>query len=123
MGLGAQVPPQTMMRFAVPAYLVGLAFLVAVALFGDVANGARRWLHVGVTRFQPSEMMKLALPLMLAWYFHKHETSLKLRNFGVAAMLLIIPLGLIARQPDLGTAALVGMMSSIAATPKLRSLS
>ena len=108
MWLVAQVPPQTMMRFAVPAYLIGLAFLVAVALFGDVANGARRWLHVGVTRFQPSEMMKLALPLMLAWYFHKHETTLKLRNFAVAAMLLIVPLGLIARQPDLGTAALVG---------------
>src|ERR1700682_3500732 len=64
MWLVAQVPPQTMMRFAVPAYVVGLAFLVAVALFGDVVNGARRWLHVGVTRFQPSEMMKLALPLM-----------------------------------------------------------
>jgi rod shape determining protein RodA len=108
MWLVAQVPPQTMMRFAVPAYVVGLAFLVAVALFGDVVNGARRWLHVGVTRFQPSEMMKLALPLMLAWYFHKHETSLKLRNFAVAALLLVVPLGLIARQPDLGTAALVG---------------
>ena len=108
MWLVAQVHPQTMMRFAVPAYVIGLAFLVAVALFGDVVNGARRWLHVGVTRFQPSEMMKLALPLMLAWYFHKHETSLKLRNFAVAAMLLIVPLGLIARQPDLGTAALVG---------------
>ncbi|MFN2644343.1 MAG: rod shape-determining protein RodA [Burkholderiales bacterium] len=108
MWLVAQVPPQTMMRFAMPAYVVGLAFLIAVALFGDVANGARRWLHVGVTRFQPSEMMKLALPLMLAWYFHKHETTLKLRNFAVAALLLIVPLGLIARQPDLGTAALVG---------------
>jgi len=108
MWLVAQVHPQTMMRFAVPAYVIGLAFLVAVALFGDVVNGARRWLHVGVTRFQPSEMMKLALPLMLAWYFHKHETSLKLRNFAVSALLLIVPLGLIARQPDLGTAALVG---------------
>jgi rod shape determining protein RodA len=108
MWLVAQVGPQTMMRFAVPAYLVGLAFLVAVALFGDVVNGARRWLHVGVTRFQPSEMMKLALPMMLAWYFHKHETTLKLRNFGIAALLLIVPLGLIVRQPDLGTAALVG---------------
>jgi rod shape determining protein RodA len=108
MWLVAQVAPQTMMRFAVPAYVVGLAFLIAVALFGDVVNGARRWLHVGVTRFQPSEMMKLALPLMLAWYFHKHETSLKLRNFAVAAILLVVPLGLIARQPDLGTAALVG---------------
>jgi rod shape determining protein RodA len=108
MWLVAQVPPQTMMRFAVPAYLIGLAFLVAVALFGDVVNGARRWLHVGVTRFQPSEMMKLALPLMLAWYFHKHESTLKLRNFAVAALILVVPLGLIARQPDLGTAALVG---------------
>ena len=108
MWLVAQVAPQTMMRFAVPAYVIGLAFLIAVALFGDVVNGARRWLHVGVTRFQPSEMMKLALPLMLAWYFHKHETALKLRNFAVAALLLIVPLGLIARQPDLGTAALVG---------------
>jgi rod shape determining protein RodA len=108
MWLVAQVPPQTMMRFAVPAYLVGLAFLVAVALFGDVVNGARRWLHVGVTRFQPSEMMKLALPLMLAWYFHKHEQTLRLSNFAVGALILIVPLGLIARQPDLGTAALVG---------------
>jgi rod shape determining protein RodA len=108
MWLVAQVHPQTMMRFAVPAYVIGLAFLLAVALFGDVVNGARRWLHVGVTRFQPSEMMKLALPLMLAWYFHKHETALKLRNFAVGALLLIVPLGLIVRQPDLGTAALVG---------------
>jgi rod shape determining protein RodA len=108
MWLVAQVHPQTMMRFAVPAYVIGLAFLIAVALFGDVVNGARRWLHVGVTRFQPSEMMKLALPLMLAWYFHKHETTLKLRNFAIAALLLVVPLALIARQPDLGTAALVG---------------
>jgi rod shape determining protein RodA len=108
MWLVAQVSPQTLMRFAVPAYLVGLGLLVGVALFGDVVNGARRWLHVGVTRFQPSEMMKLALPLMLAWYFHKHETTLRLRDFAVAAVLLALPLGLIARQPDLGTAALVG---------------
>jgi rod shape determining protein RodA len=108
MWLIAQVAPQTMMRFAVPAYLIGLAFLVAVALFGDVVNGARRWLHVGVTRFQPSEMMKLALPLMLAWYFHRKESSLKLRHFAVAALLLLVPFGLIVRQPDLGTAMLVG---------------
>jgi rod shape determining protein RodA len=108
MWIVAQVSPQTMMRFAVPAYLIGLAFLVAVALFGDVVNGARRWLHVGVTRFQPSEMMKLALPLMLAWYFHKHEATLRLRDFAIAALLLMVPLGLIVRQPDLGTAALVG---------------
>ena len=104
----AQIPPQTLMRFAVPAYVVGIAFLVAVALFGDVVNGARRWLHVGVTRFQPSEMMKIALPLMLAWYFHRRESSLRLSDFALAAVLLAIPFGLIVRQPDLGTAALVG---------------
>jgi rod shape determining protein RodA len=108
MWLIAQLTPQTMMRFAVPAYVVGLAFLVAVALFGDVANGARRWLHVGVTRFQPSEMMKLALPLMLAWYFHKNESTLRWRDYFVASVLLLVPLGLILRQPDLGTAGLVG---------------
>jgi rod shape determining protein RodA len=104
----AQVPPQTMMRFALPAYLIGLALLIAVAIAGDVVNGARRWLHVGVTRFQPSEMMKLAVPLMLAWYFHRNESSLRLRHFAVAGVLLAVPTALVLRQPDLGTAALVG---------------
>ena len=108
MWLVAQIAPQTLMRFALPAYVVGIALLVAVALFGDVVNGARRWLHVGVTRFQPSEMMKLALPLMLAWYFHRREATLRLRDFVLAALLLAVPVGLIVRQPDLGTAALVG---------------
>jgi rod shape determining protein RodA len=108
MWIVAQVPPQTMMRFAVPAYVVGVALLIAVAVAGDVVNGARRWLHVGVTRFQPSEMMKLALPLMLAWYFHKNETTLRVRDYFVAGVLLLIPLALILRQPDLGTAGLAG---------------
>jgi rod shape determining protein RodA len=108
MWVTAQIAPQTLMRFALPAYVIGLVLLVAVALFGDVVNGARRWLHVGVTRFQPSEMMKLALPLMLAWYFHRRETTLRLRDFALAALLLAVPVGLIVRQPDLGTAALVG---------------
>ena len=108
MWIVAQVSPQTMMRFAVPAYVVGLALLIAVALAGDVVNGARRRLHVGVTRFQPSEMMKLALPLMLAWYFHKNESTLRVRDYFIAGILLLVPFGLILRQPDLGTAALVG---------------
>src|SRR5258706_7847593 len=95
------------MRVAVPAYFLGVALLVAVALAGDVVNGARRWLHIGVTRFQPSEMMKLALPMMLAWYFHKNEATLRMRDFAVAALLPAIPVLLIARQPDLGTAVLV----------------
>ena len=103
----AQVPPQTLMRFAVPAYALGIALLIAVALAGDIVNGARRWLHVGVARFQPSEVMKLALPMMLAWYFHKNETMLRMRDFAIAALLLAVPVLLIARQPDLGTAVLV----------------
>jgi len=107
MWLAAQVAPQTLMRFAAPVYVVGLVFLVAVALFGDVANGARRWLHVGVVRFQPSEMMKIAMPLMLAWYFQKRAASLKVGDYVVAAVLLIVPTALIAKQPDLGTAILV----------------
>jgi rod shape determining protein RodA len=105
----AQVSPQVLMRFAVPAYLVGVGLLVAVALAGDIVNGARRWLHVGVTRFQPSEMMKLAVPMMLAWYFHRREAGPRLHDFAVAAVLLAVPGFLILRQPDLGTAGLVGM--------------
>ena len=108
MWIVAQIPPQTLMRFAVPAYVIGVLLLVLVALFGDIVNGARRWLNVGVARFQPSEMMKIALPLMLAWYFHRRESSLRLSDFALAAVLLAIPFGLIVRQPDLGTASLVG---------------
>jgi rod shape determining protein RodA len=108
MWVTAQIAPQTLMRFAVPAYVIGIALLIAVALFGDVVNGARRWLHVGVTRFQPSEMMKIAVPMMLAWYFHRREATLRLRDFAMAAILLVVPFALIVRQPDLGTASLVG---------------
>jgi len=103
----AQLQPQTLMRFAVPAYAIGLALLISVALFGDVVNGARRWLNLGVTRIQPSEIMKIAMPLMLAWYFHTHEAALRLREYFVASLLLLVPVALIARQPDLGTALLV----------------
>ncbi len=107
MWLAAQIPPQTLMRFAVPIFAVGLGLLLAVALFGEVVNGARRWLHVGVVRFQPSEMMKIAMPLMLAWYFQRREGSLTVGDYVVAAVLLGVPTLLIARQPDLGTALLV----------------
>jgi rod shape determining protein RodA len=107
MWIAAQIPPQTLMRFAVPIYVVGLCLLVAVALFGEVVNGARRWLHIGVLRFQPSEMMKIAMPLMLAWYFQKREATLKVRDYVLAAVILAVPALLIAKQPDLGTALLV----------------
>jgi rod shape determining protein RodA len=103
----AQIPPHYLLRLSVPVYVVGLLLLVGVALFGEVVNGARRWLHMGVTRIQPSEIMKIAAPLMLAWYFDRYEATLKLKNYVVGAVLLLVPVALIARQPDLGTAVLI----------------
>jgi rod shape determining protein RodA len=107
MRLMAQVPPQRLMRLALVVYLGGLLLLLAVALVGDVSKGARRWLNLGFMRVQPSEMMKIAMPLMLAWYFQQRESMIRLRDYGFAALLLIIPVALIAKQPDLGTAILV----------------
>ena len=106
--LVARTPPQTLMRFAVPLYLLGVVLLLGVALFGIVVNGSRRWISLGFVRIQPSEIMKIAMPLMLAWYFHKYEATLRARHFLGAAILLVVPFGLIAKQPDLGTALLVG---------------
>jgi rod shape determining protein RodA len=102
----AQVPPQRLMALAVPLYTIGVALLVAVALFGLTKKGARRWLNVGVI-IQPSEIMKIAMPLMLAWWFQKREGQLRPLDFFVASLLLIVPLALIVKQPDLGTAILV----------------
>ncbi|QDX81744.1 rod shape-determining protein RodA [Denitratisoma sp. DHT3] len=103
----AQMQPQRLMHLAVPIYVLGLLLLVAVALVGDVSKGARRWLNLGVMRIQPSELMKIAMPLMLAWYFQKREITVRLRDHVVAVLLLLLPVVLIARQPDLGTAILV----------------
>jgi rod shape determining protein RodA len=103
----ANIPPQALMRLAVPVYSVGLVLLIGVALFGDVRNGARRWLNLGFTTLQPSEVMKIAVPLVLAWYFHHHQEAIGLRNYAVAAILLALPVGLVVRQPDLGTALLI----------------
>ena len=103
----ANIPPHYLMRIALPLYVLGVLLLVCVALFGDIVNGARRWLYIGVTRIQPSELMKIAVPLMLAWYFDRYEATLKLKNYIIAAVLLVIPVGLIVRQPDLGTALLI----------------
>ena len=107
MRIAAQVPPQRLMHLALPIYAIGLALLIGVALFGDVSKGARRWLNLGFMRIQPSELMKIAMPLMLAWYFQKHEALLRLRDYAVAAALLLLPVALVAKQPDLGTAILI----------------
>jgi len=103
----AQVPPQVFMRYAIPVFLLVLLMLAGVALFGDVRNGARRWLPLGFASIQPSELMKIAMPLMLARYFHRHEQTLRFRQYAVAMVLLAVPTLMIARQPDLGTALLV----------------
>lgn len=107
MVLTSCIPTQRFSTFAVPLYLVGVALLVAVALFGVSSKGAQRWLSLGFTRIQPSELMKIAMPLMLAWYFQKREGALKVYDFIAAGILLAIPVGLIAKQPDLGTSILV----------------
>ncbi len=103
----AQIPPQRLMAFAVPLYVAGVALLIAVAIFGITKKGATRWLNVGVTVIQPSEILKIAMPLMLAWWFQKREGQLRPLDFIVAGLLLMVPVGLIMKQPDLGTSLLV----------------
>ena len=88
----AQVPPQRLMALAVPLYILGVTLLIAVAVFGVTKKGARRWLNVGMT-IQPSEILKIAMPLMLAWWFQKREGQLRPLDFLVAGLLLALPLG------------------------------
>jgi rod shape determining protein RodA len=102
----AQIPPQRLMMLAVPLYLLGVTLLIAVAVFGITKKGAKRWVNVGIT-IQPSEILKIAVPLMLAWWFQKREGQLRTLDFVVATLLLVVPVALIIRQPDLGTAILI----------------
>ena len=106
MWIVSRIPPKWLETAAVWIYGIGVALLIAVAAFGLIKKGARRWLNVGFV-IQPSELMKIAMPLMLAWYFQKREGIKKSWDYGVAAIILAIPVFLIARQPDLGTALLV----------------
>src|SRR3954470_9945872 len=93
----AQGPPPRLMLAAVPLYSMGVALLVAVALFGITKKGAQRWINLGVV-IQPSEILKIAMPLMLAWWFQKREGQLRSLDFLVAGLLLIVPVGLIMKQ-------------------------
>lgn len=113
LGLGvmvliANVPPR-LLRFWSPwIYAAGLLLLFAVMFFGEISKGAQRWLHIpGFGRFQPSEIMKLALPLMLAWYFHTRPLPVPWKHLLVATVIILVPTLLIAEQPDLGTSLLV----------------
>ncbi len=106
--LAAQIAPQQLMRLAIPLYVIGLVLLLATALpgLGVTKKGATRWLNVGVT-IQPSEILKIAMPLMLAWWFQRREGQLRWLDFLIAGVLLLVPVGFIVKQPDLGTAILV----------------
>ncbi|MEY4119985.1 MAG: hypothetical protein RLZZ472_375 [Pseudomonadota bacterium] len=102
----SRIPPKWLEKSAIWIYTIGIALLLAVAAFGLIKKGARRWVNIGIV-IQPSEIMKIAMPMMLAWYFQRREGVLKTWDYGVAALLLILPVALIGRQPDLGTALLV----------------
>ncbi|MEN9472806.1 MAG: rod shape-determining protein RodA [Pseudomonadota bacterium] len=105
--LMAQLPPHRLMTMAIPLYSIGVTLLLAVALFGITKKGSTRWINIGITVIQPSEILKIAMPLMLAWWFQKHEGQLRPRDFGVGILLLGIPVALVMKQPDLGTALLI----------------
>ena len=103
----SQVPPHRLMALAVPLYMAGVALLIATALFGISRKGATRWLNVGFTVIQPSELLKLATPMMLAWWFQRCEGRLRAPEWIVAAVILLVPFLLVAKQPDLGTGILI----------------
>ena len=102
----AQIPLQRLAQLAVPLYTLGVIMLVAVLLFGITKKGATRWINIGIV-IQPSELLKIAAPMMLAWWFQRREGSLYAIDFIIAGLLLMLPVGLIMKQPDLGTSLLV----------------
>jgi len=103
----ARTRPQVIMQFAPPIYIVGLLLLIAVHVHGVTVNGSTRWLSLGFTRIQPSEIMKIALPMTIAWFFQKYELNLRWWHYIIAGMLIMLPVALILKQPDLGTATLI----------------
>jgi rod shape determining protein RodA len=105
--LVAQIPPLFYRKWAVVVFIVGLLMLVAVLLFGHIGKGAQRWLDLGFMRFQPSEIMKLVVPMTIAWYISQYDIPAKVRHIVVAFVLVLMPTLLIAKQPDLGTSLLI----------------
>ena len=103
----SQVPPQKLQQLAVPLYVAGLALLIATAMFGITRKGAERWLNIGFMVIQPSEIMKIAMPLMMAWWFQKREGQLGVPDFVIAFVLLAVPVVIVMKQPDLGTSLLI----------------
>ena len=107
MWLVANIQPQLLERIAPPLYAMGVLLLIAVDIFGHISHGAQRWLDLGVIKIQPSEIMRIAVPMMLAWFFAKREAQPRTTDFLIAATLLLIPVALIMKQPDLGTSLLI----------------
>ena len=103
----AQIPPATLRRWSPWLYLAGVALLVAVMVFGQIGKGAQRWLDLGFFRFQPSEMVKLAVPMMIAWFLAEKPLPPDWKRLLASLLLIIIPVVLIFKQPDLGTSLLV----------------
>ncbi|MDX1498624.1 MAG: rod shape-determining protein RodA [Woeseiaceae bacterium] len=104
--VAAQFPPDFLRRWTPWGYLAGLVLLVLVLTQGEIGQGARRWLDLGI-RFQPSEIMKLAVPMMAAWYLHDRQIPPRLGQLLLIGVLIVVPTALIAVQPDLGTALLI----------------
>ncbi len=105
----ARVNPNFLRRTTPWLYVIGVFLLVVVAAFGHIGLGAQRWLSLGFIRFQPSELMKLAVPMMCAWYLHERPLPPSFASLIVLAVLILVPVGLVAVEPDLGTAALIGV--------------
>lgn len=105
--LVSNIPPNKLEHFALPLYVLGVLLLIGVALFGHISHGARRWLDIGPIHIQPSEIMRIAVPMMLAWYFATREGKPSAVDFAIAAVLLLVPTVLIMKQPDLGTSLLI----------------
>ena len=107
MTLVAMMPPHIIAKCALPFYLIVLVLLLGVEFFGETSKGATRWLQLGFIRIQPSEMMKIGVPMMLAWYFQFRERQIFFIDYVVATIVMLVPFALIVKQPDLGTALLV----------------
>lgn len=107
--LVAQLPPQQLARWSLWLYLIGLGLLILVLSIGHIGKGAQRWLDLGFFRFQPSELMKLAVPMVIAWYFSERSLPPSFARLFIACIMIVLPVLLIAKQPDLGTALLVAV--------------
>jgi rod shape determining protein RodA len=109
----ARVNPNFLRRTTPWLYAIGVFLLVIVAVVGHIGMGAQRWLSLGIVRFQPSELMKLAVPMMCAWYLHERALPPSFTSLTLLTALILVPVGLVAVQPDLGTAALIAIAGGL----------